>query len=64
MLDSMLLDLSKHKRNRDELMHYYVNMRLSKSLEVYYKELSENLDYLAGKNGLRVLRQLNRMSGG
>lgn len=52
-----------HKRNRDELMEHYINKRLSKSLEVYYKELYDNLDYLVQKSGIRVLKQLNKVGG-
>ena len=57
-------DLSKHKRDRDKLMEFYINDRLSKSIEVYYKELYNSLNYLVSKNNIRVLREFNKISGG
>lgn len=63
ILNSFLNDLSKYKRNRKDLMEFYVNDRLSKSLEVYYSELYNSLSYLTSKNDLRVLKTLNKING-
>ena len=59
----MLDDLSKYKRNKQDLMEFYVNERLSKSLEVYYSELYNSLNYLIYKNDLRVLKTYNKLNG-
>ena len=62
-LDSILSDLHRHKRNRDDVMMDCINERLSNSLEVYYNELYNNLNYLVFKDGIRVLREYNKISG-
>lgn len=63
LLNSFLNDLSKYKRNKKDLMEFYINDRLSKSLEVYYSELYNSLSYLASKNDLRVLKTFNKING-
>lgn len=63
-LNSILSDLQKHKRNREDVMNSCINERLSNSLEVYYNELYNNLNYLVFKDGIRVLKEYNKISGG
>jgi hypothetical protein len=63
LLNSFLNDLSKYKRNKKDLMEFYINDRLSKSLEVYYSELYNSLSYLVSKNDLRVLKTFNKING-
>lgn len=62
-LNAILSDLQKYKRNRDVVMNSCINERLSNSLEVYYKELYNNLNYLLFKDEIRVLKEYNKMSG-
>ena len=61
MLNNMLKDISKYKRNKDNLLEYYIQERLNKSLETYYNQLSHSLEYLISKNGLRVLKDSNKL---
>ena len=63
ILNSILFDLQKHKRNREDVMNSCINERLSSSLEVYYDELYNNLNYLVFKDGIRVLKEYNKISG-
>lgn len=42
----MLEDVKKHKRPKSELLEYYVNCRLNKSIQTYYKELLNSSDSL------------------
>lgn len=63
ILYGFLEDLSKYKRNKQDLLEFYINDRLSKSLEVYYSELYNNLNYLISKNDLRVLKTFNKING-
>lgn len=58
MLNNMLIDISKHKRNREELLRISIEDRLNKSLEVYYNQLSVSLEYLVSKDSLRVLKNI------
>lgn len=62
MLNNMLKDISKHKRNRDNLLEYYIQERLNKSLETYYIQLSHSLEYLINKDSFRVLKNSNKLS--
>ena len=61
ILNSMLKDLSKYRRNKKDLLEMYINDRLSKSLETYYSELSNSLAYLVKKNELRVLKNMTKL---
>ena len=61
ILNNMLKDLSKYKRNKKDLLEMYINDRLSKSLETYYSELSNSLAYLVKKNELRVLKNMDKL---
>ena len=58
ILNNMLIDISKHKRNREELLRISIEDRLNKSLEVYYNQLSASLEYLVSKDSLRVLKNI------
>lgn len=60
-LNKMLDDISKYKRNRNELLEIYIKDRLNKSLETYYNQLSYSLEYLISKDDLRVLKSLNKV---
>ena len=61
ILNNMLKDLSKYKRDKKDLLEMYINDRLSKSLETYYSELSNSLAYLVKKNELRVLKNMDKL---
>lgn len=61
ILNNMLKDLSKYKRDKKDLLEMYINDRLSKSLETYYSELSNSLAYLVKKNELRVLKNMAKL---
>ena len=56
-LNKMLDDISKYKRNKDDLLEMYIKERLNKSLETYYNQLSSSLEYLISKDSVRVLKK-------
>ena len=62
MLNNMLKDIEKYKRCKKDLMEYYIQERLSKSLETYYKQLSYSLEYLISKDNLKVLKNSNKLN--
>ena len=59
-LDNILNDLSKHKRNKDELLILYINERLDKSLHTYYSSLISSVNYLKYRNCKNVMDKMNR----
>lgn len=60
-LNKMLDDISKYKRNKDDLLEMYIKERLNKSLETYYNQLSSSLEYLISKDSVRVLKNSNKI---
>ena len=38
-LNNMLKDLSQHNRSRETLLPFYVDLRLTKSIQSYYADL-------------------------
>ena len=59
-LNNILNDLSNYHRNKKELLIYYINQRLNKSLETYYKDLSSSYNYLSSKDTINVAKKFNR----
>ena len=57
-LNNILMDLQHYKRDRNHLMEFYIADRLNKSLETYYKELTDSMRYLAKRAELNVLKKL------
>ena len=56
-LQKLLEELSHYKRDRNDLLTYYINKRLNESLEVYYKELDESVHYLQARE-TRMARKM------
>ena len=59
-LDSLLEELKQYKRDKNHLMEFYIEERLNKSLEVYYKELTDSIQYLARRDELNVLKKMGK----
>jgi hypothetical protein len=51
-------ELSKYHRDRQYLERYYVNKRLTESLNSYYKDLEDSLRYLDNRKEENVFKQL------
>lgn len=58
ILNSILEDLQKHKRNKGDLLALCIQERLNKSLQVYEKQLSYSLKYYTKANEIRILKRL------
>ena len=56
-LHKMLDDIHAHNRRRRELLEYYVNTRLDKSIQSYYEELMDSYNALTKRDAARVLRR-------
>ena len=59
-LNGMLAQMRYHHRDREEVMRESVEMRLNKSLQTYFHDLTQTADYLSRRDEERVLRTMNR----
>lgn len=58
---SMLNNIQEYKHSPKELLLYYMNKRLNKSLETYYTELSESIEYLSRrKDPTKIVRKMTK----
>lgn len=62
ILKDMLKDINNHKRPKENLLEYFVSMRLDKSIQTYYKQLLESVDYLSNREASqeRILNGINK----
>lgn len=60
ILREILDDLSKYKRNKEELKLYYTEQRLNKSLAAYYESLVQSLKVMYNINSKDVLKELSK----
>lgn len=58
MLIKMIDNIKKHQRNPDQLFEHYVQRRLDKSLQTYYKQLLSSFSSLTTYDEENVLKQL------
>lgn len=56
----MLKDLNQYKRAKDDLILFYVNERLNKSLESYTEDITKSENYLNNRKELNLLRKINK----
>lgn len=56
----MLLEVRAHNRNKKDLISYYIQDRLQKGLETYYKSISASLDSLKKYDEKNVLKKLTK----
>lgn len=59
-LDRIIEELQLYKRPREALYAECVNRRLNESVSVYYKELTNSIDYLSRKDSKRVMKRINK----
>ena len=57
-LNIILSDLQKYKRRKKDLLPYYIQLRLNKSLVTYYRQLATSIRYYDKKDELRILKNL------
>lgn len=58
ILIKMINNIKKHQRNPDQLFEHYVQRRLDKSLQTYYKQLLSSFSSLTTYDEGNVLKQL------
>lgn len=60
-LELIIKELDNYKRNKEQLMYKYINDRLTKSLNSYYKELSDSVNFLNSKEELNIIKKINNL---
>lgn len=60
ILNNMLQDIELHNRSKDQLLTYYIQKRLDKSLKSYYQDLTNSYNGLITHNEINVLNKLNK----
>ena len=58
VLSQMKLDLDAHKRDKKQLLEYYVQKRLDDSLKSYYEEIQKSLSNLIYKDSLKSMKKV------
>ena len=58
ILNQMLKDIREKNKPEYQSLKYYVDMRLDKSIENYYKQLLESKNMLSNFNELSVSKKL------
>lgn len=61
VLNKMLKDLSAHKRDKNYLLEFYIQKRLSSSLSAYYKSITYDEDYLSRLDSVKVMKKMNKV---
>ena len=54
-------DLSHYHRDKSTLKVFYIESRLNKSLELYYKTLTTSFNYLAYRNSDNLIKKYERI---
>lgn len=57
-LNTIKDDLSKHHHNKQDLLEYYIQLRLNKTLKTYYKDLSNVTSHLMTCDAQGLLKRL------
>ena len=60
ILNNMLKDLSEHKRNKNDLLLFYIDKRLDKSLHSYYDNLIKSVNYINTVDKKKIIHDINR----
>jgi len=60
-LELIIKELDNYKRNKEQLMYKYINDRLTKSLNSYYKELRDSVNFLNSKEELKIIKKINNL---
>ena len=50
ILEEMLLEMQKYKRNKEDLLPMYIQKRINKQVQSYYKQILENYNILQHQN--------------
>lgn len=58
----MLEDIKKRNRPKEDLLPYYIQKRLDKSIQTYYKQLLSSCDFLSNiSDESKVIKKLAKL---
>lgn len=57
-LENISVELNSYKRDRGKILISCINERLNKSLDTYYKTLTDCLNRVARQNEIKLLRSI------
>ena len=53
-------DLNKHHRDKSKLLEYYINTRLSKTIDAYYSDIMDSYNYLNNRDEFNMIKRMSR----
>lgn len=59
-VEKMLHDIKLRNRPKEQLLQYYIQKRLNKTVSIYYKELLSSCQSLEQHNEVSVLKKLTK----
>ena len=60
VIEKMLRDVKARSRPKEQLLQYYIQKRLNRTVSVYYKELMSSCQSLGQHNEVSVLKRLTK----
>ena len=63
IIEGMLQEIQTHKRKREELLPLYVQERINKQIQTYYKQIMDSYSILSHQqNEIKVAKNLTNKS--
>ena len=61
IIENMLNEIQKHKRNKEDLLPIHVSERLNKQIQSYYKQILDSCNTLSyQQNEVKVVKNLTK----
>ena len=61
IIREMIKEISLHKRNKDDLLAFYVSERINKQVQSYYKQIMDSFNTLKyQENELLIAKKLSK----
>lgn len=57
-IEQLLEELQFYRRDKNQLVVYYIEQRLNKSFDIYHKELLKSFNYITKNNDLKILKSM------
>ena len=59
IIEGMLLEIQNHKRDKKDLLPFYVSKRINKQIQTYYKQILDSYKILSHQeNEINVVKNL------
>lgn len=60
IIEKMLRDIKLRNRPKEQLLQFYIQKRLNRTVSIYYKELMSSCQSLEQHNEMSVLKKLTK----